>query len=69
MIKAGLVHTPMTAAFTNKGPLWAGPNKVGATIVTAGEKGGPIVYAPWFWKPIMLIIRYLPSTVFNKLNV
>ena len=69
VIKAGFVDTPMTAGFTKKGLLWAGPEKVAATIVAAGEKGGPIVYAPWFWRPIMLIIRHLPTIIFNKLNI
>jgi short-subunit dehydrogenase len=69
VIKAGFVDTPMTAGFTKKGLLWAGPEKVAATIVAAGEKGGPIVYAPWFWWPIMLIIRHLPTIFFNKLNI
>jgi len=69
VIKPGFVDTPMTAAFTKKGLLWVGPEQVAATIVAAGEKGGPVVYAPWFWRPIMLIIRHLPDFVFNKLNI
>jgi len=28
-----------------------------------------VVYAPKFWLPIMLIIRHMPTFVFNKLNL
>jgi decaprenylphospho-beta-D-erythro-pentofuranosid-2-ulose 2-reductase len=69
LIKAGFVDTPMTRGFTKKGLLWVEPEDVAATIALTAEKGGPVVYAPWFWRPIMLIIRHLPNSVFNKLNI
>jgi decaprenylphospho-beta-D-erythro-pentofuranosid-2-ulose 2-reductase len=69
VIKPGLVDTPMTVAFTKKGPLWVMPDRVAEVIVRAGDKGGPVVYVPPFWRLIMLIIRHLPSFVFNKLNI
>ena len=59
----------MTAAFENKGLLWAKPDAVGVVIVRAAELGGPVVYAPSFWRFIMLVIRHLPVFVFNKLNI
>lgn len=68
VIKPGFVDTPMTAAF-KKGPLWAKPATVAAIIVAAMEKGGPIVYAPGFWRLIMLVIRVLPSTIMNRVNL
>jgi decaprenylphospho-beta-D-erythro-pentofuranosid-2-ulose 2-reductase len=67
-IRPGFVDTPMTAAF-DKGPLWAQPEKVGADIARAiekGEKSRPVVYTPWFWRYIMLIIRNVPAFVFHK---
>lgn len=67
-IRPGFVDTPMTAAF-DKGPLWAQPEKVGADIVRAIEKGRPIVYTPWFWRYIMAIIRNVPAFVFHKTNL
>ena len=69
VIKPGLVDTPMTAAFTKKGPLWATPDRVAEAIVRAGDKGGPVVYVPPFWRLIILIIWHLPSFVFNKLDI
>lgn len=69
LIKPGFVDTPMTAAIEKKGLLWATPDQVGAIIAAASEKKAVTVYAPWFWQPIMLIIRNLPAIVFNKLNI
>jgi decaprenylphospho-beta-D-erythro-pentofuranosid-2-ulose 2-reductase len=68
IIKPGFVDTPMTAAF-DKSLLWAKPEVVATIIARAAEKGGPVVYAPAFWRAIMLIIRHLPTFIFNKLNI
>lgn len=69
IVKPGFVDTPMTAHIARKGPLWAKPEQIAQTIVAASETGGPVVYTPWFWRPIMLIIRHLPTAIFNKLNI
>jgi len=69
LIKPGFVDTPMTASITKKGLLWATPEQVAEVIEAAAERGGPVVYAPKFWLPIMLIIRHMPTFVFNKLNL
>ena len=69
VIKPGFVDTPMTARIEKKGPLWATRDQVARTIAAAGERGGPVVYAPPFWAPIMIVIRHLPSFVFNKLDI
>jgi decaprenylphospho-beta-D-erythro-pentofuranosid-2-ulose 2-reductase len=68
-VKPGFVDTPMTAAITKGGPLWATPDQVAADIQRAVAKGKRIVYTPWFWWPIMTIIRHLPWFVFKRLKV
>jgi decaprenylphospho-beta-D-erythro-pentofuranosid-2-ulose 2-reductase len=65
LIKPGFVDTPMTAHL-RKGPLWASPDALGRAIVTAGRGGGAVVYAPGFWRLIMLIIRLTPAALFHK---
>jgi decaprenylphospho-beta-D-erythro-pentofuranosid-2-ulose 2-reductase len=35
----------------------------------AADRGGPVVYAPWFWRWIMLAIRILPAAIFNRLDI
>jgi decaprenylphospho-beta-D-erythro-pentofuranosid-2-ulose 2-reductase len=69
IIKAGFVDTPMTAGFMKSGALWSTPDRVARIIVRAGDIGGPVVYAPAFWRLIILIIRHLPSFIFNKLDL
>jgi decaprenylphospho-beta-D-erythro-pentofuranosid-2-ulose 2-reductase len=67
-IKPGFVDTPMTAAF-KKNALFASPARVGAAIHVAMNKGKDVVYVPWFWFFIMLIIRNIPERVFKRLKL
>jgi short-subunit dehydrogenase len=69
LLKPGFVDTPMTANVTKKGPLWARPDQVAPLIAAAGKRGGPIIYVPWYWGFIMLIIRHIPTAIFNKLSI
>ena len=68
-IKPGFVDTPMTAAIANKGALWAQPDRVAAGIVLAIDRRRNIVYLPWFWRWIMLVIRHIPEPLFKKLKL
>lgn len=68
-VKPGFVDTPMTAGIEKHGPLWAKPDQVAADIERAVERGRRIVYTPWFWWPIMMIIRHLPWFVFRRLKI
>jgi decaprenylphospho-beta-D-erythro-pentofuranosid-2-ulose 2-reductase len=68
-IKPGFVDTPMTAAIPNKGTLWAQPARVAAGIVEAIDKQRSVVYLPWFWRCIMLVIRNIPEPIFKKLKL
>lgn len=68
-IKPGFVDTPMTAGIPKGGPLWATPDQVAADIARAVAKGRRVMYTPWFWRPIMLIIRHLPWFVFKRLKI
>ncbi len=67
LVKPGFVDTPMTADFP-KGPLWASPERVAQDIVRAMAKGRSVIYTPWFWRWIMLIIRHLPERLFVRLR-
>lgn len=65
-IKPGFVDTPMTKDF-KKGLLWASADKVAADIDRAIEKRRSVLYTPWFWQYIMLIIKNIPEFIFKKL--
>jgi decaprenylphospho-beta-D-erythro-pentofuranosid-2-ulose 2-reductase len=67
-IKPGFVDTPMTAAFP-KGFLWTSPQRVAKGIYEAVAKKKDVVYLPWFWSPIMGVIRGLPEVIFKRLRL
>lgn len=67
-IKPGFVDTPMTAAF-RKGALWTTPERVACGIVRAVERRRAIVYLPWFWRPVMAVIRAIPEPVFRRIKL
>jgi len=67
-VKPGLVDTPMTASM-KKGLLFAQPRKVGEGIYQAMKKGKEVVYLPWFWRPIMLVVKSIPESVFKKVSI
>lgn len=68
-IKPGFVDTPMTAAFEKGGRLWARPDQIAVGIVHAIEKRKDVIYLPWFWAVIMLIIRYIPERIFKRVSL
>jgi decaprenylphospho-beta-D-erythro-pentofuranosid-2-ulose 2-reductase len=68
-VKPGFTDTPMTAGIAKGGPLWATPDRVAADIERAVAKGRRVVYTPWFWWVIMMIIRHLPWFVFRRLKI
>ncbi len=67
-IKPGFVDTPMTENF-KKGILWAKPEGVARGIFRAIKKRRNIVYLPWFWWVIMMIIRHLPEFIFKRMKL
>jgi decaprenylphospho-beta-D-erythro-pentofuranosid-2-ulose 2-reductase len=67
-IKPGFVDTPMTAGF-EKGVLWVQPEQVARGIIRSLERGGDVVYLPWFWRYIMLVIKAIPERLFKRLSL
>jgi len=67
-VKPGFVDTPMTANF-KKGLLWVKPEVVGRGIAGAIKRKKSVVYLPWFWRFIMLVIRLIPETVFKRMKL
>jgi short-subunit dehydrogenase len=69
IFKLGFVDTPMTAALPKGGPLWATPETVAKVIVKGLNGKSAIVYGPWFWRYVMLIIRLLPQPVMARIDI
>lgn len=66
-IKPGIVDTAMTWGQPVRGPV-ASADRVARDICRAIEKGHSVVYTPWYWRPIMAMIRALPEPIFRRLN-
>lgn len=69
IFKLGFVDTPMTQGITKGGPLWATATTVARVIVRGLSGRKAIVYGPWFWRYVMLIIRLLPQPVFGRIDL
>jgi decaprenylphospho-beta-D-erythro-pentofuranosid-2-ulose 2-reductase len=67
-VKPGLVDTPMTASI-EKGLLTASAKSVGEGIYKAMKSRREVVYLPWFWRPIMFVVRSIPEAIFNRLSL
>jgi len=67
-IKPGFVDTPMTAHLP-KNFLFASPERVAQDIHRAMTRGTAVVYTPWFWRYIMLLLRAIPDPIFRKLPI
>ena len=65
IIKAGFIATPMTVG---KAPpaLCASPESVARDLLRCPNKRG-IEYLPWWWSPLMLLIRVLPTPIASQL--
>jgi decaprenylphospho-beta-D-erythro-pentofuranosid-2-ulose 2-reductase len=63
-IKPGFVATPMTA-HVPRNRLFAAPEEVARGILKAIRTRKDVVYVPWFWRPIMAIIKAVPERIFK----
>ena len=67
-VKPGFVDTAMTWGIEGMF-LVAPPEKVAADILRAVEKRKNVIYTPFFWRYIMMIIRSIPEPIFKKLSI
>jgi short-subunit dehydrogenase len=67
-VKPGFVDTAMTWGLPGMF-LVAPPEAVAASILRAVERRRNVIYTPFFWRYIMLIIRAVPEPIFKKLSI
>ena len=67
-VKPGFVDTPMTHGKEGMF-LVASPDRVARDILRAWQKGQDVLYTPWFWRWLLLIIRWIPETLFKRLQL
>jgi len=67
-VKPGFVDTHMT--YGRPGMfLVASPESVAQGIFKAIVKAKCVVYLPWFWRPVMLIVQSIPEAIFKRLKM
>ena len=67
-IKPGPVKTAMTANMP-KSEKFADPDAVAEAIVKAISKRKDTLYVPFQWRPIMFVLRHIPSRIFQHLDI
>jgi len=67
-VKPGFVDTSMTWGLPGMF-LVASPDAVGRDILKAVAKRKNVIYTPFFWRYIMLIIRHIPEAIFKKMSI
>jgi len=67
-VKPGFVDTAMTWGLPGLF-LVATPEAVADDIWRAVQKKRNVIYTPWFWRYIMLIITHIPEAIFKKLKI
>ncbi|HLI49483.1 MAG TPA: SDR family NAD(P)-dependent oxidoreductase [Chthonomonas sp.] len=66
-IKPGPVDTPLVKGLKNL-PFLISADKAAELILKGARRDG-VVYVPRIWRPIMAIVRLIPSFIFKRLNV
>lgn len=67
-VKPGFVDTAMTWGLPGLF-LVAKPEKVADDMWKAVRRGRSMIYTPWFWRYIMLIIRMIPDFIFKRMKL
>lgn len=68
-VKPGFVDTKMTQHLQLPGLLTSSPEEVSKDIIKGIRKKRNIIYTKWFWRWIMLIIKWIPEAIFKKLKL
>ena len=67
-VRPGLVDSPMTSKF-KKGPLWSSPESIATTIFQGIHKKKHTIYAPFYWRFIMLLVCIIPEFIFKRIKI
>jgi short-subunit dehydrogenase len=67
-VKPGFVDTRMTYGRSGMF-LVASPEKVAAGMFRAIVKGQEVVYLPWFWRGIMVVVKSIPEVIFKRMRM
>lgn len=65
-VKPGFIYTKMTEHLKLPGLLTATPEQVATSVFNGVRKKKNTIYVKWFWRWIMLIIKFVPEFIFKK---
>jgi decaprenylphospho-beta-D-erythro-pentofuranosid-2-ulose 2-reductase len=68
-VKPGFVYTKMTEHLKLPTSMTTTPEKVAAAVYLAFKNNKNIIYVKGLWRPVMLIIRSIPESIFKKLKL
>lgn len=68
-VKPGFVRTKMVDNAKLPPLITAEPEEVAKDIYNAWKKKKDCIYTKWFWKYIMLIIKYIPEGMFKRMSL
>ncbi len=69
VVKPGFVATAMTEGIVDEdSPLVATPDRVARDVLRALRRGRFTLYTPWFWRPVLFVVRLLPERLFVRLR-
>jgi decaprenylphospho-beta-D-erythro-pentofuranosid-2-ulose 2-reductase len=68
LVKPGFVDTPMTAG-VKKNILFAAPDRISRDVMRAIAKDKRVIYTPWFWRYIMIVIKLIPERLFVRMRL
>jgi decaprenylphospho-beta-D-erythro-pentofuranosid-2-ulose 2-reductase len=67
-VKPGFVNTEMVKAAQGGTPLIIEPEQAAHEIYKAMKKRKQVIYTPFIWRWIMLIIQHIPSIIFRRMS-
>jgi decaprenylphospho-beta-D-erythro-pentofuranosid-2-ulose 2-reductase len=67
-VKPGFVQTEMVKAAQGGTPFIISPEKAVDDIYRAMRKRKQVIYTPFLWRYIMLVIQHVPSVIFRRLS-
>jgi hypothetical protein len=67
-IRPGPVDTPMTQG-KELMPFMVDAQQVGEGVVKACARANGVVYLPWFWRFIMLVLAHVPERIWLKMKI
>ncbi|EDY17261.1 short-chain dehydrogenase/reductase SDR [Chthoniobacter flavus Ellin428] len=68
-VKPGFVDTPHDRSPAKRARSSPPPDRVARDIIRAIDREQCVLYTPWFWRWIMLIINLIPEPIFRKLKL